>query len=61
MGTRLTVEDVERAAATVTLHLRPTPLRASLAADGVDLRLKLECWQPTGSFKVRGATHLSRP
>jgi threonine dehydratase len=25
---------------------------------GADVRLKLECWQPTGSFKVRGATHL---
>jgi threonine dehydratase len=24
----------------------------------VDLRLKLECWQPTGSFKVRGALSL---
>ena len=58
MGTRLTLEDVERAAAIVSRHLRPTPLRPSLAAAGVDLRLKLECWQPTGSFKVRGATHL---
>ena len=31
----------------------------SLAAPGPsELLLKLECWQPTGSFKVRGATHL---
>ncbi len=59
MGERLRVEDVERARAAVARHLPPTPLRPSLAAaDGVDLRLKLECWQPTGSFKVRGATHL---
>jgi len=58
MGTRLTLEDVERAAATVSRQLRPTPLRPSLAAGDLDLRLKLECWQPTGSFKVRGATHL---
>ena len=58
MGTRLTVEDVERAAVNVARLLRPTPLRPSLAAGDVDLRLKLECWQPTGSFKVRGATRL---
>jgi threonine dehydratase len=30
----------------------------SRAGPGADVRLKLECWQPTGSFKVRGATHL---
>jgi len=58
MGIRLTLEDVERAAETVSRQLRPTPLRPSLAAGDLDLRLKLECWQPTGSFKVRGATHL---
>jgi threonine dehydratase len=58
MGTRLRLEDVERARESVARHLPPTPLRASLAASDVDLRLKLECWQPTGSFKVRGATHL---
>ncbi len=58
MGIRLTVEDVERARGSVARQLRPTPLRPSLAAGEVDLRLKLECWQPTGSFKVRGATHL---
>jgi hypothetical protein len=32
MGTRLTVEDVERAALSVSRQLRPTPLRPSLAA-----------------------------
>jgi threonine dehydratase len=58
MGIRLTVEDVERAAEVVSRQLRPTPLRSSLAAGDVDLLLKLECWQPTGSFKVRGAIHL---
>ncbi len=58
MGTRLTVEDIERAALSVSRQLRPTPLRPSLAAGELDLLLKLECWQPTGSFKVRGATHL---
>ena len=55
---RLSLGDVERARAALARHLRPTPLRESGAAPGVDLLLKLECWQPTGSFKVRGALHL---
>ena len=54
---RLNFGDVERARAILARHLRPTPLRESGAAPGVDLLLKLECWQPTGSFKVRGALH----
>jgi len=58
MATRLSLGDVERARAVLARHLRPTPLRESLAVLGTDLRLKLECWQPTGSFKVRGATYL---
>jgi threonine dehydratase len=58
MGKRLSAEDVERAAPVVARQLRPTPLRPSLSGGGLDLQLKLECWQPTGSFKVRGATHL---
>jgi threonine dehydratase len=39
-------------------HARTTPLQASPAlaeAAGMDVLLKLECWQLTGSFKVRGA------
>jgi threonine dehydratase len=52
---RLSLDDVERACAVLARHLRPTPLRPSLAAPEADLMLKLECWQPTGSFKVRGA------
>jgi len=56
-GVRLTLDDVRAARRVLAPHLRPTPLRASLAAEGLDLRLKLECWQPTGSFKVRGATN----
>jgi threonine dehydratase len=55
---RLTLDDVARARAVLDRHLRPTPLRESGAAPGADLLLKLECWQPTGSFKVRGALHL---
>jgi threonine dehydratase len=58
MGERLSLGDVEGARAALSPHLRPTPLRPSLAAPEVDLRLKLECWQPTGSFKVRGAVHV---
>jgi threonine dehydratase len=38
--------------------VRRTPLESSVwlsDAAGSDVRLKLECWQPTRSFKVRGA------
>jgi threonine dehydratase len=53
---RLTLEDVQRAQDAIAPHLRPTPLRRAFALRGRgDVRLKLECWQPTGSFKVRGA------
>ncbi len=58
MTERLTVDDVRSARERIRPYLPPTPLRPSLAAPGVDLRLKLECWQPTGSFKVRGALSL---
>jgi len=47
------VADLHRAAAAVRSYLDPTPLVATTAGDGA--LLKLECWQPTGSFKVRGA------
>ena len=56
MSRRLTVptpDDLARALAVVRAHLPPTPAVATTAApDGL---LKLECLQPTGSFKVRGA------
>jgi threonine dehydratase len=56
---RLTLEDVERARAAIRPYLPPTPLRRSFALRGSgDAYLKLECWQPTGSFKVRGAMHV---
>jgi threonine dehydratase len=58
MPARLSLDDVERARAVLARYLRPTALRESLAVPGLDVSLKLECWQPTGSFKVRGATHL---
>ncbi len=52
---RLDSADVVRAREQIAPHLRPTPLRASFAAPGAFL--KLECWQPTGAFKVRGAVN----
>jgi threonine dehydratase len=56
---RLTLDDVERARAAIRPYLPPTPVRRSFALRGWgDAYLKLECWQPTGSFKVRGATHV---
>jgi threonine dehydratase len=56
---RLAPEDVVRAGSILREMLPPTPLRRSfgLRARG-EVLLKLECWQPTGSFKVRGALHL---
>jgi threonine dehydratase len=49
-----TVDDVRRAGDLIAHYLAPTPLLASpLLGDGV--LLKLETFQPTGSFKVRGA------
>lgn len=54
----LTLADVQRARATLRPHLAPTPLRRSFALRGREAWLKLECWQPTGSFKVRGALAL---
>jgi threonine dehydratase len=53
---RLTLDDVRRAQGVIGRHLAPTPLRPSHAAPGTFL--KLECWQPTGSFKVRGAVSI---
>lgn len=49
--------DVLRAAAVCRGRISATPLEAApmLAGAGQDLRLKLECFQRTGSFKLRGA------
>jgi threonine dehydratase len=55
---RVSVDGVVSAGAIVSRHLAATPLRPSFAAPGRELLLKLECWQPTGSFKVRGALNL---
>src|SRR5947209_10505080 len=44
---------------TITSAVYRTPLERSTwlsEVSGADISLKLECYQPTGSFKVRGAT-----
>jgi threonine dehydratase len=54
----LALEDVLRARDALRPHLTPTPLRRALCVPSERVWLKLECWQPTGSFKVRGATNV---
>ena len=55
------ISDVEAAALRIAGHIRRTPLvRADQCAEpatDAQLWLKLECLQPTGSFKARGATN----
>lgn len=57
----LALAEIEAAARRIAPHIRRTPLVAANATrrpvTEADLRLKLECLQPTGSFKVRGATN----
>jgi threonine dehydratase len=56
--TRLVPADVLSAQRIVERHVWHTPLVRSHALDaltGGEVYLKPECWQPTGSFKVRGA------
>ncbi len=50
--------DLKAARRAIQPHLWRTPLMPSAALSrltGGDVHLKLECWQQTGSFKVRGA------
>jgi threonine dehydratase len=57
---RPTVEDVLRARARIADAVHRTPLERSpwlSEVAGCDVYLKLECWQPTRSFKVRGASN----
>lgn len=57
---RLSLAQIERARERISPHLPATPLRPSRALREQAGWLKLECWQPTGSFKVRGAlNHLA--
>jgi threonine dehydratase len=54
----LSAADIQDAAARLRPFLPPTPLRRSFALRRHgEVWLKLECWQPTGSYKVRGALH----
>ncbi|HEV8578667.1 MAG TPA: threonine/serine dehydratase [Thermoanaerobaculia bacterium] len=53
----LTPSEIESARERIRGRIPPTPLRRSFALRPHDAWLKLECWQPTGSFKVRGALH----
>src|SRR4051794_20045765 len=58
MLTGVTRGDVEEAAARIAPFVVRTPLERSLllsAMCGTDVWLKLECFQQTGSFKLRGA------
>jgi threonine dehydratase len=51
---------IHRAAAILAPYIEKTPLRPSAffsETSGFDVCMKLENWQPTGSFKVRGALH----
>ena len=55
--TLVTLEDIERAAEVIAPHIHRTPVTgSSFLGDrvGVDLYLKLEMFQKTGSFKPRG-------
>jgi threonine dehydratase len=54
----LTLANVLAARRVIQPHLWPTPLMPSAGLSwrtGGDVSLKLECWQRTGSFKLRGA------
>jgi threonine dehydratase len=54
----ITPADVLAARQVIRSHVRHTPIVASAELSrqsGGDVHLKLECWQRTGSFKVRGA------
>ncbi|GAA1466787.1 threonine/serine dehydratase [Nocardiopsis exhalans] len=51
----VTADDVRAAATRLQGHVVRTPLTA--APDGADLLLKPESLQPTGAFKLRGATN----
>lgn len=55
----LSPDEISRAREVLRPFLPKSPLRRSFAVGGSgQALLKLECWQPTGSFKVRGALNL---
>lgn len=58
----VTIEDIRAAARRIAGRVRHTPVLAAAPmrddpAPGARLALKLDCLQPTGSFKVRGAVN----
>ncbi|NDW05931.1 hydroxyectoine utilization dehydratase EutB [Jiella pacifica] len=56
----VTITDIEAAARRIAGHVRRTPMERSAALSdlcGVPVHLKLEHWQETGAFKLRGATN----
>ncbi|RMG97560.1 MAG: pyridoxal-phosphate dependent enzyme [Chloroflexi bacterium] len=58
--TRLTMSTILEAYRQIAPYVRPTPLLYSHKLSQLtqaDVWLKLECWQETGSFKIRGALH----
>ena len=58
--TRPGIGDIEAAAARIATHIVRTPLVSSpwlSQLTGANVWLKLETMQPTGSFKIRGATN----
>ena len=57
-STSLDASAIDAARDRLRSFLEPTPLRRSFALrEHGAVWLKLECWQPTGSYKVRGALH----
>ncbi|CAN5783258.1 threonine/serine dehydratase [soil metagenome] len=58
-GVEITRDDIEQAARRIAGHIRRTPILDMGAGPGeCRLSLKLDLLQPTGSFKIRGATSL---
>ncbi len=58
MSVLVRAEAIEETATRLAQYLQPTPLRRSAWLSelvSAEVYLKLECVQPTGSFKVRGA------
>lgn len=57
----ISLSDIQQAAARIAPHIRKTPtIEVKAVSEPVTdarLALKLECFQPTGSFKARGATN----
>jgi threonine dehydratase len=58
----IALQDIQKAANVIRPYIEHTALRSSAyfsEISGFDVSLKLENWQPTGSFKVRGALNFA--